>query len=319
MPQLPDSLSTFLDTLRRIDAASVVDIVLIAALIYAVLIWLKGSTGMSLVKGAAFVVIAGLVLGSLLNLTAVTWLLRNSVPALLVAVPIVFQPELRRALERLGRTRVATRRGQRASETVIDVLVQASLGLAARQLGALIVIERDTGMDEYIRTGVAVDAIPSVDLVINLFWRNSPLHDGAMIVRENRVAAAGCTLPLSETPLPGHIGTRHRAAIGLTERTDAAVIVVSEETGAITVAVHGQFLPNLDGERLQSALRTLTRAARAPLLVVRTPDTLDTAAYAAGSAAGTEGAGAISGRDIGDEAGRIKPASEAPASGIRRR
>src|SRR5436305_3387647 len=129
MPQLPDSLRTFFDTLRRIDAASALDILLIAALIYAVLIWLKGSTGMSLVKGAAVVIITGLVLGSLLNLTTVTWLLRNSVPALLVAVPIVFQPELRRALERLGRTRVATRRGLRASDVTLGVLVEASQDL----------------------------------------------------------------------------------------------------------------------------------------------------------------------------------------------
>jgi len=145
-----------------------------------------------------------------------------------------------------------------ATEVVLGVLVGASVDLAARRLGALIVLERETGLDDYIRTGVVTDALPTTDLVVNVFWRNSPLHDGAMIVRENRVTAAGCTLPLSETPLPGHMGTRHRAAMGLCERTDAVVVVVSEETGGISVAVDGQIIPDLDGERLRTVLRELT-------------------------------------------------------------
>ena len=156
MPQPPESVKTFIDTLLRIDPVSAIDILLIAAIIYAVLVWLKGSTGMSLVRGAAFVILVGLVAGSLLNLTVVNWLLRNSVPALLVAVPIVFQPEIRRALERLGRTRVASRRSRRASDVVLGALVQASAELAMRRLGALIVIERETGLDDYIRTGISV-------------------------------------------------------------------------------------------------------------------------------------------------------------------
>src|SRR5215471_9287821 len=126
MPQAPESFRTYLDTLRRVDFASAVDIALIAVMIFAILLWLKGSSGMSLVKGAALIVVTGVVLGSLLDLTVVNWLLRNSVPALLVAVPIVFQPEIRRALDRLGRTRVATRRAQRASERVIETLCTAA-------------------------------------------------------------------------------------------------------------------------------------------------------------------------------------------------
>jgi len=255
MPRPPESVSTFLDTLQRLNAAGVVDIVLIAGLIFGVLLWLKGTSGMSLVRGAAFIIIAGIVLGTLLNLTVVTWVLRNSVPALLVAVPIVFQPEIRRALERVGRTRVATRRNRRASEPVLAALAEACNGLSARRLGALIVVERETGLDEYIRSGVVVDALPTVDLIINIFWRNSPLHDGAMVVRESRIIAAGCTLPLSEANLPGHLGTRHRAALGLSERTDAVVLVVSEETGAISIAFNGQFITGLDApERLRAVL-----------------------------------------------------------------
>ena len=273
MPQPPESVKTFIDTLLRIDPVSAIDILLIAAIIYAVLVWLKGSTGMSLVRGAAFVILVGLVAGSLLNLTVVNWLLRNSVPALLVAVPIVFQPEIRRALERLGRTRVASRRSRRASDVVLGALVQASAELAMRRLGALIVIERKTGLDDYIRTGILIEGIPTAALVENLFWRNSPLHDGAVIVRENRLIAAACTLPLSESPMPGHLGTRHRAALGLSERTDAIVVVVSEESGSISLAVDGQLIGGLDADGLRALLRNLIgRSVDEPLRLIRSHD-----------------------------------------------
>jgi len=273
MPQPPESVKTFIDTLLRIDPVSAIDILLIAAIIYAVLVWLKGSTGMSLVRGAAFVILVGLVAGSLLSLTVVNWLLRNSVPALLVAVPIVFQPEIRRALERLGRTRVASRRSRRASDVVLGALVQASAELAMRRLGALIVIERKTGLDDYIRTGILIEGIPTAALVENLFWRNSPLHDGAVIVRENRLIAAACTLPLSESPMPGHLGTRHRAALGLSERTDAIVVVVSEESGSISLAVDGQLIGGLDADGLRALLRNLIgQSVDEPLRLIRSHD-----------------------------------------------
>ncbi len=254
MPQAPESFRTFLDTLRRVDFASAVDIALIAVMIFAILLWLKGSSGMSLVKGAALIIIAGVVLGSLLDLTVVNWLLRNSVPALLVAVPIVFQPEIRRALDRLGRTRVATRRTQRASERVIETLCTATTELSNRRLGALVVIERETGLDDYIRTGTPMDATPTVRLLVNLFWKNAPLHDGAVVVRENRIAAAACILPLADPSSGGHLGTRHRAALGLSERTDALIVVVSEETGSVSIAVNGQLLRTRDVESLHRAL-----------------------------------------------------------------
>ncbi len=257
MPQPPESVRTFLDTLHRIDLASAVDILLIALLIYALLLWLKGTTGMSLVKGAGIMIVAGLLLGSFLNLTVVNWLLRNSVPALLVAVPIVFQPEIRRALERVGRARMAARRHRRTSERLLVTLAQAAAELSSLGLGALIVVERETGLDDFIPSGTPIDAAASTALLVNIFWRNTPLHDGAIIVRENRISAAGCTLPLSESSMPGHLGTRHRAALGISERTDAVVIVVSEETGAISLALDGQFIAGLDRERLLEQLRVL--------------------------------------------------------------
>ncbi|MHB8574148.1 MAG: diadenylate cyclase CdaA [Dehalococcoidia bacterium] len=266
MPQAPESIRTYLDTLRHVSLPGVVDILLIALMLYAVLLWLKGTTGMSLVRGAAVVIVAGIALGSLLNLTVVNWVLANSVPALLVAVPIVFQPEIRRALERLGRARVAARRRSRASERLLATLAQAAVELSGMRLGGLVVIERETGLDDYMLSGTPVDAVVSAQLVVNLFWRNAPLHDGAVIVRENRIAAAGCTLPLSEAALPGHLGTRHRAALGISERTDAVVIVVSEETGGVSIVVNGQFMQGLDEERLLMSLRSLTGQTEAPPL-----------------------------------------------------
>jgi len=257
MPQPPESVRIFFDTLQRIDAASVLDILLIALLIYAVLVWLKGTSGMSLVRGAAFIIVAGLALASLLNLTVVSWLLRNSALPVLVVVPIVFQPEIRRALERVGRTRVAPRRNRRASEPVLTALSEAWFGLSARRLGALMVVERETGLDDYIRSGTTVDAVPTVELIINIFWRNSPLHDGAMIVRDGRIAAAACRLPNSDATLPGHLGTRHRAGLGLSEQTDAVVLIVSEETGAISIAFNGELFAGLDPDRLRAQIREL--------------------------------------------------------------
>jgi diadenylate cyclase len=142
-----------------------------------------------------------------------------------------------------------------------------------RRLGALIVIERETGLDDYIRTGISIEGVPTAALVENLFWRNSPLHDGAVIVRENRLTAAACTLPLSESPLPGHPGTRHRAALGLSERTDAIVVVVSEESGSISLVVDGQLIGDLDADRLRALLRNLIgQVADEPLRLVRSHD-----------------------------------------------
>jgi diadenylate cyclase len=261
MPQTPEAIRTFLDTLSRINVAGAVDILLIASVIYGGFIWLKGTTGMALVRGAGVVIVLGLALGSSLNLTVVNWLLRNSIPALLISVPIVFQPEIRRALEWLGRPRVAARRSRRATEQVLNAVVEACIELSTRRLGALIVLERDTGLDDYIRTGERMDAVPSRSLIVNVFWRNTPLHDGAMIIREARIEASACTLPLSEATLPGHLGTRHRAALGLSERTDAVVIVVSEETGAMSVSVNGQLTSGIEDNMLRIMLRNLMGAS----------------------------------------------------------
>jgi diadenylate cyclase len=191
-----------------------------------------------------------------LNLTVLDWILRNSFPALLIAIPIIFQAEIRRFLERVGRTGRWPWPGRALYESVVDTIAEASTELAERHQGAIIAIERETGLEDVIDNGVKLDAACSTKLLMSIFYPNSALHDGAAVVRGDRVVAAGVTLPLSER-LEGFHGTRHRAALGITERTDAVAIVVSEETGQVSVAANGRIISNLDAPRLRGILRSL--------------------------------------------------------------
>jgi diadenylate cyclase len=245
------------DTLGELDARSVFDILLIAAIFYWVLLLLRGTTAMTLLRGFAILLIAAFVLARLFDLRVLNFLLRNSLIGLAVAIPIVFQPEIRRALERLGRSGVRAWLGRPSFDVIIDVIAESALNLAERRHGALMVLERDTGLEDYIDTGVRVDATPSAELLEGIFFPRSPLHDGAVILRGNRVLAAACTLPLSEDSAGGRMGTRHRAALGITERTDAVSVVVSEETGDIAVAANGRLVPRLDETRLRATLASL--------------------------------------------------------------
>jgi diadenylate cyclase len=254
---MSDFLGGLKDTLGQVDARSVFDILLIAAIFYWVLLLLRGTTAMTLLRGFAILLIAAFILARLFDLRVLNFLLRNSLIGLAVAIPIIFQPELRRALERLGRTGGRAWLGRAGYDALIDVIADAALGLAERRHGALMVLERDTGLKDYIDTGVRVDAAPSAELLEGIFFPRSPLHDGAVILRENRVMAAACTLPLSEDSSGGRIGLRHRAALGITERTDAISVVVSEETGEIAVAANGRLVPRLDEIRLRATLATL--------------------------------------------------------------
>jgi len=265
-----DVLGASLDIIRRIDLRALLDIALIAGAIYSVLLWLRGTSAMSLIRGVAIVAAVALVLGDLLNLTVVNWLLRNSLTALLVSIPIIFQPELRRALERVGRTGMRTWRGRLPADGVHTTLAAAARQCSNLHFGALIVLERETGLQDYVDTGVRVDALPSVPLLTSIFFVNSPLHDGAVIVRDARIAAAGCTLPLSEPNASAALGTRHRAALGISERTDAVVIVVSEETGEISLASNGKLVRRIDPQRVADYLISgnglQVRESEAPLL-----------------------------------------------------
>ncbi|TMB99208.1 MAG: TIGR00159 family protein [Chloroflexi bacterium] len=249
-----DTISRSLD---RFDASSFIDLMSIAVLIYLGLLLLRGTTAMSLLRGIMIVVVAAVILAQLLNLTVLDWLLRNSFPALLIAIPIVFQSEIRRFLERVGRTSRWPWPGRALFEGVVDTIADSSVQLAEKQHGAIIVVERETGLEEYLEAGVKLDAAVSVQLIKSIFYPNSALHDGAVIVREDRVVAASCTLPLSDRIDAGFHGTRHRAALGVTERTDAVAVVVSEETGQVSIAANGRIISNLDGPRVRGILRSL--------------------------------------------------------------
>jgi len=245
--------------LGNLDLVSVLDILLVAAIFYLILRLFQGTQAIQLLRGIIVLALIIGVLSSLLNLLAFKWLIRNGISALLVAIPVIFQPELRRALERIGRTGTLLGRSRRdeATEKVIEEIVDAAEALSERHHGALIVLERSTGLQDYIDTGSPMDAMVNSELIQTIFFPNTPLHDGAVIVRGERIVSARSVLPLAEhMPAYGHVGTRHRAALGITEQTDAISIVVSEETGIISVAHNGRMIRRLGRNRLSNVLHT---------------------------------------------------------------
>lgn len=244
------------DALDTFGPASVVDILSIAVLIYLALLLIKGTTAMSVLRGIVMVVVGAVIVVQVLELTVLDWLLRESITALLIGVLVIFQGDIRRFLERVGRTSRWPWPGRALYEGMVDTIADASLQLADKHHGSIVVVERETGLEDYIDTGVKLDAECTVPLLLSIFYPNSALHDGAVIVREDRIVAAGCTLPLSDRSEPGH-GTRHRAALGVTERTDAVAVIVSEETAQISIAANGRIISNLDGPRLRGILRSL--------------------------------------------------------------
>ena len=252
------NLSWYLQRLGWID---VLDIFLVAVVFFAVLYLARGTRAVPLLRGVVFLIIAVSLLSGVLRLRAFGWLGENILPAVLVAIPVVFQPELRRALERLGRAGALLGRttGSRAVlEQTLAAIVDASRTLTERKLGALIVLERDTGLQEFVDNGVFLDAAISPELLVTVFDPHTTLHDGAVIVRQGRAIAAGCVLPLSTAFLADRqLGLRHRAAIGVTEESDAIAIVISEERGTISVTQNGRIIPNLDPTRMKGVLGAL--------------------------------------------------------------
>lgn len=242
---------------QQFDAAAAIDIALISLLIFWLLLLLRGTTAMAIMRGAFFLLIGVFVLGRIFDLRVLNFLLRNSITGLLIGLPIVFAPEIRRALERVGRTGARAFGATASDRGTIDAVTDAAWDMGKQHIGALVVLERETGLQDYIDTGIPIDALPSPELLQGIFFPNSPMHDGAVVVRGNRVVAAGVTLPLSENSLPGELGTRHRAALGITERTDAVSVVVSEETGRISVAADGRLHTRLDEMRLRGLLDRL--------------------------------------------------------------
>ncbi|MGI9862637.1 diadenylate cyclase CdaA [Moorella naiadis] len=237
------------------------DISVVAFVIYKFMMLIKGTRAVQLIKGLVVLVVAS-VIAARLHLATINWLLSQLRLVIVVALPVVFQPELRRALEQLGRgkffARPLTVLGAEDMEKLINELVRAMQVLAKNRTGALVVVERETGLNDYIETGIRVDGVVSAELLINIFVPLTPFHDGAAIIRGDRVVAAGCFLPLSESPyLSKQLGTRHRAALGISEISDAVVLIVSEETGVISVAEGGKLTRFLEEKNLKELLQSL--------------------------------------------------------------
>jgi diadenylate cyclase len=241
-----------------------VDILIVAFLIYQLLQFIRGTHAVQMALGALVLVLLYW-LSQLLHLETVNWLLRTFMPYLVFGIIVVFQSEIRKVLAQLGKTPLPGVFGSPRTEEVIDEVVLAGTTLAAQRTGAIVVIERDMGLRSYIETGIALDAYVTYDLLISIFNPGTPLHDGAVIVQGNRVAAAACFLPLTVNPqLSRELGSRHRAAIGVTEDTDALAVVVSEETGVISLVVGGRIRRELDGASLKSALLDVLEVEQAP-------------------------------------------------------
>ena len=254
--------ATWLSVVSRFGMSEVLDIAIVSVLLYWLLSLISGTSAATLVRGILILLTLGFVLSNVFNLTMLQFLLRNSIPALIFAIPVLFQPEIRRALEQLGRAGSLIPRTTVISPNtrLADTIARAAQQLAERRFGALLVVERSTPLGEYASRGVAMDALLSSELLLNVFWPNSPLHDGAVIVHGDRVVAAGVVLPLSGSLTVEHMGTRHRAAIGITEISDAIAVVVSEETGQISLANAGRMVRNLGEARLQKVLSILDRS-----------------------------------------------------------
>jgi len=258
-----DELSFFIE---RFDWLSAIDVLLVTLVVFFLLRLIRGTQAVVLLRGVIVLVITIALLSSLLNLPAFSWLLANALPALLVAIPVIFAPEIRRGLERLGRTGGAFAFTSEPDqvEQLIEIICSTAQRLSDRRYGALIVIEREVPLDEYKETGVALDARLSPELLLQIFHINTPLHDGAVIIHEGRIAAAACVLPLSAsgtlTRSPERqMGLRHRAALGISEVSDAVSIVVSEETGGISVTHNGRIIRRLDQARLRNILMAFFR------------------------------------------------------------
>jgi diadenylate cyclase len=255
-------VSDILWILSHFQLRDLVDIALVTAMFWGLMYLVKGTRAVALMRGVLLLVIAVVLASNFLSLTAFNWLIRNTLPALLVAVPVIFQPELRRALERIGRGGglITFSSTEAVTMGVSRHIARAAQRLSERGHGALIVLERETGLQEYVDTGVPIDGEVTTELLLTIFQPNTALHDGAAIIRGGRIVAAACILPLAETSrVHRGLGLRHRAAVGITEQSDALAAIVSEENGTISVARQGRLVSHLDESRLRELLRSTYR------------------------------------------------------------
>lgn len=247
---------------ERLNWLSLIDLAIVTLIFFGLLILLRDTQAVVLLRGVLVLIVLGSVLSSFEVLPAFSWLVKTTLPALVLAIPVIFAPEIRRALERLGRAGFifSSSRTSPGTQKSITAVVNASVRLSDRRHGALIIFQRLDNLEEYVRTGVMVDSQVTPELILQIFYPNTPLHDGAVILEGSRLVAAACVLPLSASGILARtpdrqLGLRHRAALGISEVSDAVVVVVSEESGTISVVHDGRMIRRLDAERLENILR----------------------------------------------------------------
>ena len=277
---LTDLFNDLLFLFQRLTWNSVLDIVLVAVVIFVVLIMVRDTQAVVLLRGVFLVILILSLLTTLINLPAFSWLLRTTLPALLLAIPVIFAPEIRRALERLGRAGSTDffwsshRNQMKVMESALEAIITASARLSARRHGALIVLQRKDSLKDYTQTGVILNAVVTPETLLQIFYPNTPLHDGAVVMIDGKITAAACVMPLSASGILNRsperqMGLRHRAALGISEASDAIVVVVSEETGSISIAHGGRMIRRLDSERLENILFAFYRNPEGPPSAVK--------------------------------------------------
>ena len=268
MPFELPMLSQFHALLGTVGIWDLVDVLIVAIIFYKVYEMLKDTRAITLVKGLVVLMIVTMI-ASVMELHVISWLLQKTVTLLFVALPIVFQPELRRALERLGQGKflgVDNRLNMEEANSLVNEIDKAVFNMADKKIGALLVVEKNVGLNEIIDTGIKIDALVTSDFLMNVFIPNTPLHDGAAIIRGKRLVAAGCYLPLTDDRTLGtELGTRHRSAIGLSEQCDAVIIIVSEETGVVSIAENGRIQRYMNHDSLRQRLRPLFQEEKVSL------------------------------------------------------
>jgi diadenylate cyclase len=261
-------LNNILFIFQRLNALSLLDILLVTLIFYVILYSLRDTQAMILLRGMIILIVALVLLTTLVELPAFSWLIRSMLPALLLSIPVIFAPEIRRALERLGRagsfSPATTRSANEQTRGVIHAVVEAAARLSARQHGALIVVQRQDNLDQYIETGVQMRANVTPELLLQIFYPDTPLHDGAVIISGERIVAAACVMPLSASGVLNRtperqMGLRHRAALGISEVSDAVSVVVSEQSGSISISHAGRMIRRIDPERLENILAAFFR------------------------------------------------------------
>ena len=267
LSELWDDITTYAHLPQAIAVTDIIEITIITILFYYMLVWIKNTRAWTLLKGV-LIILVFIMLAAIFQMNTIIWIAEKLVSVAVIAIAVIFQPEMRKALESLGRHKLLMRffnfEGNKSigkfSDKTINELVRACFEMGKVKTGALIVVEDEMMLTEYERTGIAVDGIVSSQLLINIFEKNTPLHDGAVIVRGDRVVSATCYLPLSDSlTLSKDLGTRHRAAVGISEVSDSMTIAVSEETGRVSIAIGGELYRNVDADFLKNKLTYLQK------------------------------------------------------------